>query len=312
MPFKTKNGELPIPISRLLQQCCALLSRNVWINWGKKVKGAQGNRSPFFFIAVNFDKGSSVSSSPPPFIFLEGLCAKLHYSSSPWYCHETRLVCLPENRRFSWKLFLSQQLLPLSPQTRKEEEKGSGSNPIPATKHPWKSTTTLQTQHHENLPSQPSKNPFTTSLRTTAQLQTHERCSSQPQFATLRLGKKTPKTQHPISGIVLKYFLSGNSFFSCSPSWQPEPSGSCQQGRSSSGVSSISSLFTALLRKKPIDAPVLRFGTLEGLGYSTNQPFLNTCQRSDLMPFSAHHTKRWKTSGLQKPQERSWSLAGVH
>lgn len=124
------------------------------------------------------------------------------------------------------------------------------------------------------------------------QQQTNERCSSQPQFETLRLGKKTPKTQHPISGIVLKYFLSGNSFFSCSPSWQPEPSGSCQQGRSSSGVSSISSLFTALLRKKPIDAPVLRFGTLEGLGYSTNQPFLNTCQRSDLMPFSAHHTKR--------------------
>lgn len=84
------------------------------------------------------------------------------------------------------------------------------------------------------------------------------------------------KKKHPIGGIILKHFLSGNSFFSCSPSWQPEPSGSCQPGRSSSGVSSISSLFTALLRKEPIDAPVLRFGTLEGLGYSTNQPFLNT------------------------------------
>lgn len=69
MPFKTKNGQLPVSISSLLQQCCALLSRNVWINWGKKVKEAQGNRSPFFFIAVNFDKGSSVSS-PPPFFFI--------------------------------------------------------------------------------------------------------------------------------------------------------------------------------------------------------------------------------------------------
>ena len=62
----------------------------------KKVKAAQGNSSPFFFIAVNFDKGSSVPPFPPSFGFFAGLCAKFHYSSSPWYCHETRLVCSPK------------------------------------------------------------------------------------------------------------------------------------------------------------------------------------------------------------------------
>lgn len=118
---------------------------NVWINWGKKVKGAQGNSSPFFFIAVNFDKDSTVSLSYFFFPSLEELCAKLHYSSSPWYCHETCLVCLPEKSQvFMEMAFFLQQQLPLSHQAWwKEEQKSTGLT----TKHYRTISTTTQTRH---------------------------------------------------------------------------------------------------------------------------------------------------------------------
>lgn len=151
----------------------------------------------------------------------------LHHGTAmkpAWY------VCL-KIAGFHGNCFLSQQLLPLSPQKRRE---GLRLKSHPSNKASMKK--------HHNLPNpaprrlalptgqKPSKNPFATLLRTPARLQTRERRCARPQLETLRVeGKK----RHPNGGIVLEYFLSGNSFFSCSPSWQPEPSGSCQRGRSS-------------------------------------------------------------------------------
>ena len=80
---------------------------NVWINWGKKVKGAQGNSSPFFFIAVNFDKDSTVSLSyfffPPLKSSVPSCIIPLHDGTAmkpAWY------VCL-KNHRSSWKWLFS-------------------------------------------------------------------------------------------------------------------------------------------------------------------------------------------------------------
>lgn len=109
------------------------------------------------------------------FFFLEGLRAKLHYSSSPWYCHETCLVCLPENCRFSGKLFFFFSFSFNSSLCHIHHEKRRGAQAWPqkqnaTEKHPQASELgTLQCHcSASQKPAETSNTPFPTSFAISA------------------------------------------------------------------------------------------------------------------------------------------------
>lgn len=140
---------------------------NVWINWGKKVKGAQGNSSPFFFIAVNFDKDSTVSLSYFFFLPWRALCQAALFLFT---------MVLPWNLpgMFAWKItglhgngFFPSATTPFvtsGMMKRGAEEHRSDHQTLQNDihNHPNQAPTA---QHHKN-PQTPSKIPFPTSNTT--------------------------------------------------------------------------------------------------------------------------------------------------
>lgn len=184
----------------------APLSMNAWINWGKKVEGAQGNSSPFFFIAINFDKDSTVS--PILFIYLffppwRALCQAALFLFTmvlPW-----NPPGMFQNHRFSWKLLLPSATTPFV--TSGTMKRGAGGH-----RSDHKTLQKCTHSHPNHAPTaQHHKNPTGTLQKSFSHLhhnlkihaKYHNPLCTASFLSTLMLGKK-PISPHTTGGLVLK------------------------------------------------------------------------------------------------------------